>query len=318
MKPTSTRRRRILAFLAAPLITLAACGGSESSSDTTAAPDTTASEVTYPVTVAAANGDVTLAARPTKIVSLSPTATEMLYAIGAGDQVAAIDDMSNYPAESSAKASKLSGFEPNVEAIAAYEPDLVVIANDIASIAQQLTSLNIPVWLGSAAATLDDVYAQVDQLGTLTGNAAGAQALVTQMKDDIESALAGVEKLADVPVFWELDDTYYSITSNTFVGAVLTQFGFKSIADGVEAGNDYPQLNAESIISANPKVIFLADTKCCAQDAATVAARPGWSAVDAVTASNVVELDDDVVSRWGPRIVELVQAIAGAAAKVAS
>lgn len=318
MKPTSTRRRRILVFLAAPLITLAACGGSESSSDTTAAPDTTASEVTYPVTVAAANGDVTLAARPTKIVSLSPTATEMLYAIGAGDQVAAIDDMSNYPAESSAKASKLSGFEPNVEAIAAYEPDLVVIANDIASIAQQLTSLNIPVWLGSAAATLDDVYAQVDQLGTLTGNAAGAQALVTQMKDDIESALAGVEKLADVPVFWELDDTYYSITSNTFVGAVLTQFGFKSIADGVEAGNDYPQLNAESIIAANPKVIFLADTKCCAQDAATVAARPGWSAVDAVTASNVVELDDDVVSRWGPRIVELVQAIAGAAAKVAS
>lgn len=318
MTPTSTRRRRILVFLAAPLITLAACGGSESSSDTTAAPDTTASEVTYPVTVAAANGDVTLAARPTKIVSLSPTATEMLYAIGAGDQVAAIDDMSNYPAESSAKASKLSGFEPNVEAIAAYEPDLVVIANDIASIAQQLTSLNIPVWLGSAAATLDDVYAQVDQLGTLTGNAAGAQALVTQMKDDIESALAGVEKLADVPVFWELDDTYYSITSNTFVGAVLTQFGFKSIADGVEAGNDYPQLNAESIIAANPKVIFLADTKCCAQDAATVAARPGWSAVDAVTASNVVELDDDVVSRWGPRIVELVQAIAGAAAKVAS
>ena len=318
MTPTSTRRRRILVFLAAPLIALAACGGSESSSDTTAAPDTTVAEVTYPVTVAAANGDVTLDARPTKIVSLSPTATEMLYAIGAGDQVAAIDDMSNYPAESSAKASKLSGFEPNVEAIAAYEPDLVVISNDIASIAQQLTSLNIPVWLGSAATTLDDVYAQVEQLGTLTGNAANALTLITQMKSDIQSALAGVEKLADVPVFWELDDTYYSITSNTFVGALLTQFGFKSIADGVEAGNDYPQLNAESIIAANPKVIFLADTKCCAQDSAKVAARPGWSAIDAVTASNVVELDDDVASRWGPRIVELVQALAGAAAKVSS
>ena len=318
MTPTSTRRRRILVFLAAPFITLAACGGSESSSDTTAAPDTTVAEVTYPVTVAAANGEVTLGARPTKIVSLSPTATEMLYAIGAGDQVAAIDDMSNYPAESSAKASKLSGFEPNVEAIAAYEPDLVVISNDIASIAQQLTSLNIPVWLGSAATTLDDVYAQVEQLGTLTGNAASAQTLITQMKSDIQSALAGVEKLADVPVFWELDDTYYSITSNTFVGALLTQFGFKSIADGVEAGNDYPQLNAESIIAANPKVIFLADTKCCAQDSAKVAARPGWSAIDAVTASNVVELDDDVASRWGPRIVELVKALADAAAKVAS
>ena len=186
------------------------------------------------------------------------------------------------------------------------------------SIAQQLTSLNIPVWLGSAAATLDDTYTQVEQLGTLTGNTAGAQTLVAQMKSDIETALSGVEKLADVPVFWELDDTYFSITSNTFVGALLTQFGFKSIADGVEAGNDYPQLNAESIIAANPKVVFLADTKCCTQDAAKVAARPGWSAIDAVINSRVVELDDDVASRWGPRIVNLVKALADAAAKVSS
>lgn len=318
MTPTSTRRRRIFAFLAVPLMTLAACGGSDSSSETTNVPDTNVTEVTYPVTVTAANGDVTLAAKPEKIVSLSPTATEMLYAIGAGDQVAAIDDMSNYPVESASKASKLSGFEPNVEAIAAYEPDLVVISNDIASIAQQLTSLNIPVWLGSAAATLDDTYTQVEQLGTLTGNTAGAQTLVAQMKSDIETALSGVEKLADVPVFWELDDTYFSITSNTFVGALLTQFGFKSIADGVEAGNDYPQLNAESIIAANPKVVFLADTKCCTQDAAKVAARPGWSAIDAVINSRVVELDDDVASRWGPRIVNLVKALADAAAKVSS
>jgi len=299
-------------------MTLAACGGSDSSSETTNVSDTNVTEVTYPVTVTAANGDVTLAAKPEKIVSLSPTATEMLYAIGAGDQVAAIDDMSNYPVESASKASKLSGFEPNVEAIAAYEPDLVVISNDIASIAQQLTSLNIPVWLGSAAATLDDTYTQVEQLGTLTGNTAGAQTLVAQMKSDIETALSGVEKLADVPVFWELDDTYFSITSNTFVGALLTQFGFKSIADGVEAGNDYPQLNAESIIAANPKVVFLADTKCCTQDAAKVAARPGWSAIDAVINSRVVELDDDVASRWGPRIVNLVKALADAAAKVSS
>ncbi len=318
MTPTSTRRRRIFAFLAVPLMTLAACGGSDSSSETTNVSDTNVTEVTYPVTVTAANGDVTLAAKPEKIVSLSPTATEMLYAIGAGDQVAAIDDMSNYPVESASKASKLSGFEPNVEAIAAYEPDLVVISNDIASIAQQLTSLNIPVWLGSAAATLDDTYTQVEQLGTLTGNTAGAQTLVAQMKSDIETALSGVEKLADVPVFWELDDTYFSITSNTFVGALLTQFGFKSIADGVEAGNDYPQLNAESIIAANPKVVFLADTKCCTQDAAKVAARPGWSAIDAVINSRVVELDDDVASRWGPRIVNLVKALADAAAKVSS
>jgi iron complex transport system substrate-binding protein len=123
--------------------------------------------------------------------------------------------------------------------------------------------------------------------------------------------------LPDAPIsyFYELDNTYFSVTSNTFVGQIMSQFNMQNIADLAEAGNDYPQLSQEAIISANPQLIFLADTKCCQQDAKTVAARPGWSKIDAVTSGNVVELDDDVASRWGPRVVDLVKQVAAAVAK---
>jgi iron complex transport system substrate-binding protein len=113
--------------------------------------------------------------------------------------------------------------------------------------------------------------------------------------------------LVAYPVYYELDNTFYSVTSNTFVGALLKQFGLNSIADGAEEGNDYPQLSAEAILNADPDIIFLADTKCCQQTAATVGARAGWSGIQAVTDGNVIELDDDVASRWGPRVVDLIE-----------
>ena len=112
--------------------------------------------------------------------------------------------------------------------------------------------------------------------------------------------------------FYELDPTLYSVTSNTFIGSVMAQFGLVSIADGVQAGNDYPQLSAEVIVEKNPDIIFLADVKCCAQSAATVAAREGWSALGAVSNGSIVELDDDIASRWGPRLVDLMRQIAEA------
>ena len=136
---------------------------------------------------------------------------------------------------------------------------------------------------------------------------------MSSMKSEIETAVSSLE-IPEAPVnyFYELDDTFYSVTSNTFIGQVLSLFKMENIADTAEAGNDYPQLSQEFIISANPKLVFLADTKCCAQTAKTVATRPGWDKIDAVTNGNVVELDDDVASRWGPRVVDLVKQVAGA------
>lgn len=295
------KRFTSLAALTAIMLTSAACGDDSTSK---AAADTQPGET--------AAADV-----PQAIISLSPTHTEMLFAIGAGDQVIAVDDQSNYPAEALAKPHDLSGFEPNVEAIAALHPDLVVIADDTKDLTGQLGKLGIAVWVGPAPTSFDDVYAQIEQLGAATGHIADAAEVVSTMQTDIQAAIDSAPKLADPPSFYhELDNTLYSVTSNTFIGHVYEQFGMKNLADGVEAGNDYPQLNAEYLVTANPDLIFLADGKCCGESADTVAARPGWDSIDAVKNGNVVVIDDDIASRWGPRLVELVQAVSDALAKV--
>ncbi len=259
-------------------------------------------------------GGITLDKRPEKIVSLSATGTEMLFAIGAGKQVTAVDDQSTYPAD--APKTDLSGFQPNAEAIAAKQPDLVVISNDINKIKDQLTALKIPVYLGTAAVTLDDSYRQIEELGALTGHKDEAGDLVTRMKADITKLVADAPKRADKPTYYyELDTTLYSVTSKTYVGSLFTMFGLTNIADAADADGSkggYPQLAVEAVIAADPDFIFLADTKCCQQSLDTVKARPGWANVTAVKAGTVIALDDDVASRWGPRAVDLVRAIAGA------
>ncbi len=305
-------RKISLVGIAGLFLFISACGGSESSSDTTVVEAAETSAI-YPVTV----GDLTLDAQPMRIVSLSASATEMLYAIGAGPQVVAVDDYSNYPPQAVALGTALSGFEPNVEAIAGFTPDLVVIGYDPGGLVDQLTALSIPVFIAPAAATLDDAYAQIEQFGMLTGHVDTAVALSSQMQADIDSAVAQITMPAEpISFYHELDNTYYSITSNTFIGHIYSLFGLRNIADNAEAGNDYPQLSAEAIVSANPDIIFLADTKCCEQSAETVMARDGWSDLKAVSTGRIIELDDDVASRWGPRSVELVIAIRDAVTAV--
>ena len=290
---------------------LASCGGSSTSTTDTAA----VTADVYPVTV----GDLTLEAQPVSIISLSPTATEMLYAIGAGSQVVAVDEYSNFPAEAVALGTKLSGFEPNIEAISGYSPDLVIISYDPGSLVEQLGTLNIPVFVAGAAMSLENVYEQIEQLGVLTGHSQAAIEVSKTLQTGIEDAVASV-KFSEPPLsyYYELDNTYYSVTSNTFIGQIFNLFGMRNIADNVESGNDYPQLSAEVIVSSDPDFIFLADTKCCAQDAATVAARDGWGGLKAVTTNQVVALDDDVASRWGPRVLDLITSIRDAVAAVNS
>jgi iron complex transport system substrate-binding protein len=123
-----------------------------------------------------------------------------------------------------------------------------------------------------------------------------------------------VEVLFEVPprIYHELDDTLFSINSNTFIGQVYALFGLQNIADTAEGGSPYLQLNAEFVISQNPDVIFLADAQCCGQSPETVAARPGWDTITAVRNGHVIAVDEDVASRWGPRIVEYVEFVADA------
>jgi iron complex transport system substrate-binding protein len=247
------------------------------------------------------------AATPHRIVSLSPTATESLFAIGAGKQVVAVDDQSDYP--KSAPKTSLSGYTPNVEAIAGYRPDLVVLSGDPNDVVGGLQKLGIRVLLQPAAQTLAEAYAEIRQLGAVTGHKRSAAALVGRMRKSITKAVKSVPK-RHLSVYHELDPTYYSATSKTFIGRIYKLFGLRNIADAADSsGSHYPQLSGEYIVSANPGLIVLADTRCCGQSAATVAGRAGWSGLAAIRNHRVVGIDDSVASRWGPRIVEFVRAV---------
>jgi iron complex transport system substrate-binding protein len=297
--------RRLLALSIAVALGAAGCaeepapgGGEQSGTDPA-----------FPVTVGAANGPVEIPERPERIVSLSPTSTEMLFAIDAGDQVEAVDDQSTYPPE--APRTDLSGFEPNVEAIAGYEPDLVVMAEDPGGLIAALEGLGLPVISQPAAQDLEDTYGQIAQLGMATGRSEEAADLVAAMEREIDGMAASAPDFERAPTYYhELDDTFFTVTSDTFIGQVYALVGLENIADAARgAASGYPQLSAEYILEADPDVIFLADTKCCGQSDETVRRRPGWARLSAVRRGAVVELDDDIASRWGPRVVDFLRAV---------
>ena len=301
----------VLAVLLALVLTSCGSGDDTASPATSSAADeTTKQAAEFPVTVEADNGPVTLEQQPDAIVSLSATATESLFAIGAGDQVVAVDDQSDFPAD--APKTKLSGFEPNVEAIAGYEPDLVVAAYDPGGLVDGLEKLDIPVLLQDAAPDLDAAYAQIETLGAATGNEKGAKTVVDSMQAEIGELVSSGSGAEGATVYHELGPDFYSATSDTFIGSVYELFGLVNIADAAadaDAGG-YPQLSGEYILSESPDLIVLADTVCCGQTAQKVAKRPGWDQVEAVAHGNIVEADDSIASRWGPRTVEFVELIA--------
>ena len=262
----------------------------------------------FPVTLQTAMGELTLETQPGKILSLSPTATEILFAIGAGEQVFAVDDQSNYPPE--APVSDISGWSPNLEAILAMEPDLVVHSYLPEDIEQGLANVGIPSLTQFSAMTLEDTYQQIQQLGQATGNSEQAEAVVSEMEQKIDELVTRGSGFTPYTFYHELDQTYYSVTSTTFIGQVYAMIGLSNIADAAdEAGSGYPQLSEEYILSQDPDLIFLADTKCCGQSAETVSERNGWSALTAVSEGKVIELDDDIASRWGPRDVDFFEAV---------
>lgn len=295
MNTPSLRRWRIFAAAASVgLLTtmLAACGGTK---------------------VSSAN-DVALPAEVSRIVSLSPTATESLFAIGAGRQVVAVDSMSNYP--SIAPITDLSAFNLNIEAVAKYKPDLVVLSFDTTSAKNALESfkkLKIPVLLQPAAKNLGEVYAQIEELGAATGKKEGAATVVKKMRADIAAAIKSANPGTGIKIFHEVDSTLYSATSDTFIGSVYKDFGLTNIADAAATADSkgYPQLTSEYVVKSNPMIVFLADT-AYGTSAEGVAMRPGWDKLQAIKMRSVVALDSDIASRWGPRVVDLYKAVSKA------
>ncbi|WP_010146688.1 ABC transporter substrate-binding protein [Serinicoccus profundi] len=327
IRPTS----RLACALALGLV-LAACGGEstdsgpedtpaaggESDSSTAGTDEAAESEMagpgSFPLTVDTTAGEVTLEEQPQQIVSLSPSATEILFAIGAGDQVVAADAFSTYPEE--APTTDLSGYEPNVEAIAGYEPDLVVISGDTNDLTSSLNALDVPVIDNPAPTTIEEGWDGMAMLGLATGHPDETAEVIADLREQVDAAFAeapqGVEGLR---VYHELDETFFSASSNSFIGDVYSQFGAVNIADEADTdGTGYPQLTEEAIIEADPQLIVITDQ--VSYTAEDVAARPGWSEVAAVKNGNIVTVSADISSRWGPRLPELVTTLSDAMSQV--
>ena len=292
--------KRTLAALVVATGLLAACG--DDTAETASTSDTTAPETS------------TTRDAPERIVSLSPAATELLFAIGAGDQVIAADSFSNYPED--APTTDLSAYEPNLEAISTYDPDLVVVDATNPDLVEGLETIGVEVVEAPAPADLEGVYEQIEQLGAAVGQVDGAEALVDDMQEGIDEVLARVpERDEPLTYYHELDSLLYTVTSDTFIGSLYSLVGLENVADEADADGQsggYPQLSAEYLVSADPDLVFLADVKCCDQTVETFAARPGFGELTAVQEDRVFLLDDDIASRWGPRVVDFLDAIVSA------
>ena len=301
------KRRTPLVFVAA--LSLAGCATTTASGSGNAGGSGSTGQ--FPVTLTSVNGPVTIKSQPHRIMSLSATATSMIYDIGAGRQVVAVDKYSTDPPH--APRTSLSGFETGAESYLSYRPDLVVLAQDPGgTVSAQLAAAGVPALVLGPANTLRDTYAQLTTLGRATGHDAGASTERASLKAQLAAVIHEVGGRGRGATYYqELDPTLYSATSHTFIGALYGMLGMVNVADAAGAGGDqYPQLSAEYLVRSNPRYVFLADDVCCGQSAATFASRPGFSVLQAVQHHRVFAIPDSIASEWGPRIVVFLKMVA--------
>ncbi len=269
----------------------------------------------YPINLQRSDGKaLSVAAAPARIVSLSPGATEILYAIGAEASLAAVDKDADVPAGAKNFPTKVDAFEPNIESIVALRPDLVIAASNTGGIVAKLDELKIPllyVDINKDVKTIDDIFGQITLLGRITGKIGAAQSLVatlSERRSKVETAVVGISSANAPSVYHELDATFFSASNNTFIGDIYRILHMQNIA-GDAGGVAYPQLTQEAIIAANPRLIVL-DDEAFGVTVDSVKARPGWSAINAVKNNMVFGIDPNIVSRPGPRIIDALEAIA--------
>lgn len=289
------------------------CSSSTTTAPTTVASivqptSTTAAVTTSTVSVAATSTTIARPA-PKAVVSLSPTATETLFALGAGSIVKAVDEQSTYPPRAPRQAG-LVATTATGDQVGALRPDLVIVSDP--AVGSRLTTAGVAVLVQPPAKNLEDVYAQIKELGRTVGHESEAEKVVTGMRSRIATIVAkGRPQATTLRYYHERNEQFGSVSSNSFLGQLYGLLNLHSIADDVGQGEqEFPTLSSDNIVRANPDVIFLADGECCHQTPDTMAARSGWSAIKAIKSNAVVTIDDDLASRWGPRIVDLLQAVA--------
>jgi iron complex transport system substrate-binding protein len=257
---------------------------------------------------------VVIPAHVSKIISLAPSTTEMIYALGKGNAVVAIDMYSDYPPEVS-KIAKISNPDMtyNYEQIAALAPDMVFAAGITnPDVVTAIEKLKIPVVVvGSVNTTVASIKSDITLVGTLLGATSEATTLTTQIQTDWDALAAKVATAPKKPrVFWELDATDpskpYTIGAGSFVNDLLVAAGAVNVFADVQ--NPYPQVSVEQVVAAAPDIIILADS-LYGVTPDMVAKRAGWETIPAVKNNGVFAIDDNLVSRPGPRIVAGLQAV---------
>jgi len=252
-----------------------------------------------PLTFVGSDGiSVTFDVPPKRIVSLAAHATEIFCKVGAAERLVAVEKFANCPLGSSAKPA-VDSFQPSVEAIVAYQPDLVYAWYDPGDLAEALRRAGVKVLFLEAPDNIAGVFENIELIGRLTGFEKEATALVAQMEarqNDITEEIKDVVK--GPRIFHELDKELFTVRSDTFIGELYKLLKAENIAD--KASTAFPQLSAEAVVAGDPEVIVLSD----GETAASVKARPGWAGISAVRNDRVCEVDGDLTSRPGPRIME--------------
>jgi cobalamin transport system substrate-binding protein len=299
-------------LLALCVVVTAACGDDDDSED---APEVDTQENedatpdSFPLTVTRSDGaELTIEQPAERIVSLDPSATEILYAIGAGDQVVAADLFSNYPEEAQAKA-RLDAFQPSPEAILAEEPDLVLMfANDTGAV-DVLDDLGATVLYLEVPDSLEGIYERIELYGQITGHEDEALSLSDTMAARVDAVVETVADVEEGPRFFhELDPTLFTVSPSSFIGDLYELLKAQNIAD--DSAGEFPQLTSEAVISSDPEVIILAD-EGFEETIETVRARPGWNVITAVAEGRVHRVDPDIANRPGPRIVDFLELLLG-------
>lgn len=307
-------QRPLFSFVTALIAVLVvSCGGTKAPSNLASPPAATAPSATattgFPVTVSDQDGKaLTLAGPPKAIISYSPGVTEILFAIGAGPQVIAADQFSDYPAEAKALKQRVKYTSPDPEATLALNPDLVILTRAQRTSVERFRSAGLPVFYTPEPDSLEAIVENVRMWGRITGHAEQAERVAADMRTRIDAVKAKVAPVTDGPrVYYELSDSLFSVGDRTFIGSMIALLKAKNVATG--SATDFPQLTAEAVISRDPQVILLADASSANQSLETLRKRPGWTSISAVKEGKVHAVDPDIGNRPGPRIVLALEEI---------
>ena len=315
------RKTLILTLLLALAITGCAPASTPTEAPAPVSTDIVATEASATEAPAATDGltftddmgrEITLAGTPERIVSLAPSTTEILFAVGAGAQVVGRDEFSDYPEEAKALPSIGGSFgEYNVEAIVALEPDLVIAAEiNTPELVKQLEDLGVTVYYLGNPTTLEEMYGKLETIAELTGHD------VSELVSSLQARVAAVdEKIAPISArpnaFYEIDASDpskpYTYGPGTFGDLLITRAGGTNI--GSVSTDAYPQLSLEQIVVENPSIIILGDSMWGVTPE-SVLERAGWESIEAVKSEQIFPIDDNLISRPGPRLVDGLEALA--------